>query len=252
MSTTTHVVSDFPSFANRDATGLTVNDTGSRILVTGHGDFYPSLYQSVIASEVSADLSAFGATGDVDATGPAARFDFPGDVATDGTDLYVDGGNQAVRRVVTATGAVDTLASDVGFNLGGMTRSGGSLFLGDGNRVARVEIATGDVTTAATLGAGTVNDVTVVGSDMYVVFSNCALYKVPIADGAGGTASFGGDVTCPACPPLGITNDGANLYVADHLTVRKVVIATATVSTLTVAGSPYDPQSDITVAAGHL
>jgi hypothetical protein len=71
-------------------------------------------------------------------------------------------------------------------------------------------------------------------------------------DGKGALARFGADVTCPACPPLGITGDGPNLYVADHLTVRKVVIAGRDVTTLTPAGPPWLPQQDITVAAGRI
>lgn len=271
VSTVTGEVAELPSFANRDATALTTNASETRLFVTGHGDFYPSLYQTVLATGTSSDLSPFGATGEVDATGPAARFSFPGDVATDGTNLYVvDDGNQAIRTVAVATGAVDTLASGLGGALGGVTRAGGALYLGDGNKVSKVDIATGQVTTAATFGPGHVNDVTIVGPDMYVVFSDCALYRAPLAggvapsvfagvpgscgsaDGVGSEARFGGDATCPACPPLGITNDGTNLYVADHLTVRKVSVATAAVSTLTAPGGSFDPQDDIAVTGGRV
>jgi hypothetical protein len=59
------------------------------------------------------------------------------------------------------------------------------------------------------------------------------------ADGTGAAARFGG--------ALGIASDGAgNLYVADGNTIRKIAIATATVST--VIGSP----GQVGVALGAL
>ena len=53
--------------------------------------------------------------GSIDAIGPAASFNFPNDITTDGTNLYVaDTGNGTIRQVVIATGAVTTLAGTAG------------------------------------------------------------------------------------------------------------------------------------------
>lgn len=59
---------------------------------------------------------AVGMAGSSDGTGPAARFYVPWGVAADGAgNLYVaDSGNQTLRKVVVATGAVSTIAGAVG------------------------------------------------------------------------------------------------------------------------------------------
>jgi len=109
-----------------------------------------------------------------DGIGPAARFNFPTGIATDGTDLFVaDSMNQTIRRVVIATGAVTTLAgpdNDVcareghkgrcpsGTNDGvgaearfanpfGMTSDRTHLYVADGGALRRITIATGRVKT---------------------------------------------------------------------------------------------------------
>ena len=57
-----------------------------------------------------------GGAGNVDGTGPAARFYGPSTVAADGAgSLYVaDANNSTIRKVVVATGAVTTLAGTTG------------------------------------------------------------------------------------------------------------------------------------------
>ena len=50
-------------------------------------------------------------SGSTNATGTAARFNFPREIATDGTSLYVvDQNNHTIRKIVISTGAVTTLA----------------------------------------------------------------------------------------------------------------------------------------------
>ena len=116
---------------------------------------------------VTTVAGSVGMIGSTDGTGPVARFYVPWGVAADGAgNLYVaDSGNQTLRKVVVATGAVSTVAGAVG--------------------------------------------------------------KVGSADGIGPAARF--------LEPRGITLDGAgNLYVADSANdlIRKVVLATGSVSTL--------------------
>jgi sugar lactone lactonase YvrE len=172
---------------------------------------------------VTTPAGTAGVSGSIDGTGPAARFNNPLGVTTDGTNLYVaDTNNHAIRKIVIATGAVTTLAGSAGntgsadgtgsaarFNApGGVTTDGEYLYVADTNNhtIRRIVIATGAVTTLA----GSAN---VTGS----------------TDGTGDAAGFN--------TPYGITTDGTNLYVADTInsTIRRVGIATGAVTTL--AGS---------------
>jgi sugar lactone lactonase YvrE len=164
--------------------------------------------------------------GDADGTGTAAGLNNPAGVSGDGAgNVYVaDSAHDSIRKLVIATGALTTLAgagwpgsadgiageASFAAPTGVAADDAGNLFVTDtGNSTIRkIVIATGTVTTFA----GTASQP---GS----------------ADGTGGAAAFSS--------PAGIAADGAgNLYVADtaNSTIRKVVIATAGVTTL--AGTP--------------
>jgi hypothetical protein len=182
-----------------------------------------TIRQVVIATGAVTTLAGSpGLDGTADGTGADARFSIPLGVALDGAgNLFVgDFINHTIRKVVIATRIVTTLAgtpripgmrngtgSDARFNYpAGLAVDGtGNLFVADSDNYAirKVVIATGEVTTLAGSGAS--------GS----------------ADGTGTAAQFG--------YPFGIASDGAsNLYVADYWnhTIRKIVIATAAVSTV--------------------
>ena len=209
---------DFPwGLASDGAGNLFVADSSNQ-----------TIRKLVIASGVVTTLAGSpGLAGSADGTGPAARFNVPEGLASDGAgNLFVaDVGNHTIRKVVIATGVVTTLAGSPGttgstdgtgpaarFNLPeGLAADGvGDLFVADrGNHtVRRVVIATAVVTTlAGSPGAP--------GS----------------TDGTGTAARFNF--------PQNIASDGAdNLFVADTFnhTIRRVVIATGVVTTL--AGSP--------------
>jgi hypothetical protein len=174
-----------------------------------------------------------GALGDVDGVGPAARFYTPFGVTTDGTNLYVaDTGNSTIRTIVISSGLVSTLTGTAGvtgsadgplatarfYTSCGITTYGGNLYVADtGNSTIReIVISTGTVSTLA-------GSPTVTGA----------------VDGQGAAALFS--------LPYGITTDGTNLYVADtgNSTIRKIIIASGLVSTLTgtagVTGSDDGP-----------
>ena len=56
-------------------------------------------------------LAGSGSSGSTDATGISASFNNPGDITTDGTNLYVaDTSNHKIRKVVISSGVVTTLA----------------------------------------------------------------------------------------------------------------------------------------------
>lgn len=153
----------------------------------------------VIATSEVTTIAGVGIEGYRDGAGTTALFRYPYGVATDGANLYVaDGGNHRIRRVVIATGDVTTLAGDgtsgstdgvgtlASFNSPfGVATDGSNLYVADtaNNRIRRIAISTGAVTTLA--GSG---------SDSY-------------ADGVGTTASF----SRPQC----VATDGKSVYVAD-------------------------------------
>jgi hypothetical protein len=141
-------------------------------------------------------------------------------------NLYVtDWFNHVIRKIVIATGQVTTMAGNGihGFTDGigaaasfylpvGITSDGTSLYVTDmGNNVIRkVVIATCQVSTLS-------------GNGSY-----------GLVDGLATAASFN--------YLWGITTDAANLYVADRDShaIRKIVIATAQVTTLSISGI-YSP-----------
>lgn len=185
-----------------------------------------ALTASGVASPLAGNAEKYGSA---DGPGPKARFSYPHDITTDGANLYVvdigtiEGeGNNTIRKVVIATGAVSTLAGTAGkfgsangigpaarFSVPmGITTDGTSLYVADtdNDTIRKVAITTRAVTTLA-------------GS----------AEKCGSADGTGSAALF--------CGPRGITTDGTRLYVADtsNNTIRQIVIASRAVTTL--AGS---------------
>src|SRR4030042_2271999 len=213
-----------------------------------------------------------------DGTGAAARFNHPGGITSDGTNLYVAYTyNHTIRKIVISTGVVTTLAGTAGSSGStdgtgtaarfrfpfGITSDGTNLYVADtyNSTIRKIVISTAVVTTLAgsagssgsTDGTGTAArfdypyGITGAGSDLYVTDSeNHTIRKIVISSGtvttlAGSAASSGStDGTGTAARffhPDGITNDGANLYVADtyNSTIRKIIISTSAVTTL--AGS---------------
>ncbi|MFY8000050.1 MAG: hypothetical protein ACOVSW_15745 [Candidatus Kapaibacteriota bacterium] len=158
---------------------------------------------------------AGGSPGYNDGFGVAAQFGFLKDIVCDGEgNLYVID-NRSIRKIVIATGKVITLVGDIGHfsNPSGITSDGkGNLYVTDRACVHKIEIATGKVTTLA-------------GSR-----------KMGDANGIGRVAQFR--------HPWGIISDGTgNLYVADQNRIRKIVIATGEVTTLT--GGQFNHLTDI-------
>ncbi|MCB1167417.1 MAG: hypothetical protein KDK33_14750 [Leptospiraceae bacterium] len=165
-------------------------------------------------------------SGDTDATGNSARFNAPGAVTTDGTNLYIaELTNNKIRKIDLSTGVVTTLAgpaegaqtSGDADGIGnsarftspsGITTDGTSLYVADAdnNKIRKIDIGTGLVTTFAGPVAGDQSP-----GDL---------------DGTGNAARFSA--------PAAITTDGVNLYVADkgNNKIRKIVIATAEVTTI--------------------
>jgi sugar lactone lactonase YvrE len=233
----------------------------------------------VIATGEVTSLAGSGGSGTgtpagmTDGTGTAARFYSPSDVTSDGEgNLFVaDSGNNMIRKVVIATGEVTTLALGFKQPTGVASDGVGNLFVADNgsHTIRKVVIASGKVTTLAGSagnsgsadGTGTAarfcNPYGVANDGAGNVFvtdnydSHYTIRKVVIATGevttlAGSSGYRTLDGTGTAAQfyhPSGVASDGAgNLFVADNLAIRKVVIATGEVTTL--AGSADEPGSD--------
>ena len=208
-----------PSGITTDGTNLYVADTDNHLIRK----------VAIATGAVTTLAGSAGMAGSTDGTGVAAKFYQPNGITTDGTNLFVaDSGNNTIRKVTIATGAVTTLAGSAGAGgstdeIGvaarfsrpqGITTDGTNLYVADTYNflIRKVVIATGAVTTLA----------------------GNAPNPPGTTDGTGAEARFS--------YAYGITTDGTNLYVAEsgtsRGTIRKIVIATGAVTTL--AGGTTD------------
>lgn len=204
----------------RSPAGMTTD--GENLFVTDRG----RIRQVTVASGTVTTLSVSPVvSGNTHGTATSVSLGGPRNITTDGTNLYVtDTSNYTIGKIEIATGVATTIAGTPGVSGSvdgtgsnalfsspwGITTDGTHLFVTDGNTIRKVVIATGVVTTLA----GTPG---VLGS----------------TDGIGSVAAF--------YFPVGLTTDGANLYVADfgNRTIRQIVIATGAVSTLAGSAGVY-------------
>jgi hypothetical protein len=229
--------------------------------------------QKIALSDGSLTLLAGSSTqGFQDGTGAAAKFNQPYGITTDGTNVYVaERNNHTIRKIVIATGVVTTIAGHVPTNevqsitLSGVTAGTFTITYGSTSAPIAFNASTVDVTAALTplIGAGEFV-VTGVPGAWIVTFQGTLTNRnvtQMTADGTGltggsaviATTTAGGPVSGSADNAVGtlatfneprsITTDGKNLYVGDwnNFTIRKVVIATGTVTTLAgTVGEPGD------------
>ncbi len=183
----------------------------------------PCAIRKIDIATATPTLVAGGSQGFSDATGASAQFSQPEGITVNGPNLYVaDGANQRIRKIVIATGAVTTFAGN-----------------GTGSSVDNA------VGTSATFSApsAVVND----GINLYVSERNGNKIRritiggsqtvTTIAGTGGGGTNDGPGASATFSGIYGMTTDGSNLYIADtsNQRIRKIVLATNVVSTL--AGS---------------
>lgn len=192
---------------------LYVCDTGNHTI--RRIDANPS---STTYGAVSTIAGIAGSTGQANGTGPAALFNTPYDITSDGINLYVtEQGAHTIRQIVIDTAVVSTLAgvsgvsgydngtgSEARFNAPrGITTDGAYLYVCDTENhvIRRVEIATATV-------------------DLLAGYKGVT----GMADGVGSAARFNA--------PGGITSDGTNVYVseASNHVIRKIAISSRTAS----------------------
>jgi DNA-binding beta-propeller fold protein YncE len=244
--------------------GLTVNGTSLYVADTLNATIR---LVSTVTGQVTTLAGTAGQTGSTDAAGPAALFDHPTRITTDGVNLYVyDKGNHVIRVVTIATAAVTTVAGTSFLeSLNGITVYGGTLYVSDFyyETISSILLSTGQMTTLAghsvggfygvpgsADGIGTAayfnapSGITAVGSTLYVTdTNNNTIRKVDIGTGtvttvAGSPPGTDGAGTAALFSyPSDVTTDGTNLYVTDteNYTIRQIVLATGAVTTL--AGS---------------
>lgn len=202
-------------------TGITTDGTSIYVSDTSNSKIRKITAGTVSSLTGTANTSMM--PGYVDGAPATAQFNAPWGITTDGTNLYVaDSGNNRIRKIVIATGVVSTVAgngtagavdgasSTASFKIPyGITTDGTNLYVADttNNKIRKIVIATGVVSTIAGTGAA------------------------GAMDGPGSSATFN--------LPFDITTDGTNLYVSDNFNhkIRKIVIATGVVSTIAGVGT---------------
>jgi alpha-tubulin suppressor-like RCC1 family protein len=180
-------------------------------------------------------------------------------ITSDDDDLYVLDSTvlasipKKIYKITIATGNVTTVTGATPFtNPTDVTTDGVNLYVADENRIEQMVIATGEVTTLATIpidpSKGVLVGLATDENNLYVSDSSIhAIHKVVIATGevsllAGGGGWGNTDGIGSAArfsTPSAIAIVGAHLYVADthNYNIRKVVIATGEVTTLAGTGS---------------
>jgi sugar lactone lactonase YvrE len=221
-----------------DGTGSSANLTNPQLLSVGGGTLYlaepmstfPWLHVGQIRSVTvpgyvvtTLGMTAPGA-GSTDATGSAARFNGPHAIVYDGAgSLFVaDTGNNVIRQVNVATGAVTTLAGTAGPVTSTVAK--------DGVGSAATFVAPGSI---ATDGAGTLYVTDWLGGTVrqIVVATQSVTTIAGVADDRGqadgplGTGTFYG--------LAGVATDGAgHLYLSDDKEIRELDLATGVLSTV--------------------
>ncbi len=271
-STTPGFVDGAGTDARFDSPAGMYDDGSGNLYIADAANF--ALRKMTIASAAVVTYAGAISVGSSDGTGNQAHFSAPQGIAVDDTTVYVaDTGNDTIRAIELATGKVTTLAGAVGQTGHADGPLTGSRFDGPQglaldtaaqvlyvaetlNRVLRrIDLGKGVVSTLSyTNGPGFdgldgPTGLALDGTHLFVADSDdddvveIDLQKGQISlvagqfdtpgteDGTGANAAF--------YTPTGLAADGlGNLYVADNQasTVRKIVLASATVST--IAGSP--------------
>jgi sugar lactone lactonase YvrE len=221
---------------NADGIGHAASFTRPEQLAFGNGNLYVADARSSIVRSINVSTAtvttiagAAGVSGSANGPVASARFITPIGVAYDGPTnaVYVtDNGDFTIRKIDLTMNTVSAFAGTSGTagstdGVGaaalftspyGITADGsGNLFVTDNGTIRKIVISSGTVSTLAGVPG-------VTGS----------------TDGTGSKARFES--------PAGIATDGANLYVADILAIRQVVISTGQV--FTIAGDPSNPGAE--------
>jgi len=203
--------------------------------------------QIVISTgEVSTIAGVASSAGSNDSNeGASAYFSSPRGITTDGTNLYVaDTGNYTIRKIQISgkKHPVSTIAGSVGNSSADtdgvytnarflypthLTTDGSNLYVVDYNnlgssKIRRVVIATGSVSTLATISFGFLGGITTDGTNLYLgddvgsTVNNVITYTpyIRAVNKTSGSLIATTNITNRAgnAPPFGLTTDGTHLY----------------------------------------
>ena len=222
---------------NTDATGTAARfDNPIAIATDGANIYVADIFNNAIRKVKIADNSV---TTLATSTGPHG-------IATDGIYVYVTSFNtHVINRVPVGGGAVQTIAGvlNTSGNINNqgtlarfdtptyLTTDGKNVYITDrgNNQIRKYSIATGVVTTLVT-GLNAPNGITNDGNYLYI--ANTSANNIMRYD-----LNLGGAATVFATgfnAPYGLAMDGSNLYVFEGTgkTIKKIIIATVSVSTL--------------------
>lgn len=168
-STMTIVAGVLNLAGSADGTGASARFNDLKDIVTDGTNLYAAdsgnhtIRKIVIATGVVTTIAgSAGSPGSADGTGGAARFNQPFGLELAGGALWItDRGNQTIRRLTLATGAVTTVAGTAGMsgtadgtgpaarfsNLRGIAVEGSTVWIADDGRARRLDIGTSAVTT---------------------------------------------------------------------------------------------------------
>jgi hypothetical protein len=257
-------------------TGITINNMDLYVTDSSNHTIRKVTTGNGTVTTIAGKATFYGGS---DGIGDSAGFNFPEGIVVSGGNLFIaDKSNQTIRKLVTSTATVTTIAgASKGIDgLGAAaslstpystTTDGTYLYVGDTDNqtIRKMLITTGEVFTVAgkagEIGGddGTGVDarfyvpagITTDGTKLYVAdANNNTIRQITIATGevitlagtagvAGSEDKIGADARFKN--PYGITTDGTNLYVADtgNSTIRKIVIASRAVTTIAgAAGNP--------------
>ena len=212
--------------------GMAVNAAGDLFIADSGNE---TIRRIAAGGDVVSTLAGSpGITGSMDAVGPAAVFFAPFGVACDDSgNLFVaDVGNETIRAIVIATASVTTLAGTAGY--GGRADGVGKL-AGFGNPAA-LAWGTGGILVVSDMANNEIRQIAIASATVSTLAGGPPSPNEPASgssDGVGSAARF--------YHPNGIALDGAgNAYVADQVnhTIRKVVIASGTVTTIAGLARP--------------
>ena len=197
---------------------------------------------SAIVSTIAGPAQGASTSGDVDDTSTAARFFTPSGITTDGTNLFLcDANNNKIKKIVIATGEVTTISGQGNANPGDTDGTG---------TAARFRNPRGITTDGTNLFVADMNNnkirMIVIATGVVTTLAGPAQGTTTSGDndGTGTNARF--------YNPWDITTDGTNLYVADwsNNKIRQIVISTGVVTTL-AGPSQGDRTSGDTDATGN-
>lgn len=224
---TTLVGNSTPAFVDGTGTDASLNfpnqlsNDGSKLFI---GDATNSRLRQVdLSSRAVTLLAGSGVATYADGTGAAAAFNAPRGVSTDGTSLFVaDSANNRIRRIIIGSGVVTTLAGS------------GTATFADGVGVAAAfsnpfSVAVdGDTLFVADTSNHRIRMIQISTANVTTIAGSGT---PAFADGTGTLAAFSS--------PSGIATDGTNLYVSDATNnrIRQIVIATGVVTTLAGNGT---------------